>query len=74
MINKPKSHCFLFLVSIAGTTGMNMSVENNMLHLLCQQIKLKKLKSMGLPLLIGLAKDAAYYFLRSCLCLQSQLY
>jgi len=28
--------CLLFLVSIAGTTGMNMSVENNMLHLLCQ--------------------------------------
>jgi len=24
--------CLLFLVSIAGTTGMNMSVENNMLH------------------------------------------
>jgi len=37
MINKPKMHCLeidcnvLFLVSIA--TGMNMSVENNMLHL-----------------------------------------
>jgi len=27
--------CLLFLVSIAGTTGMNMSTENNMLHLLC---------------------------------------
>jgi len=26
----------LFLISIAGTTGMNMSVKNNMLHLLCQ--------------------------------------
>jgi len=25
----------LFLVGIAGTTGMNMSVENNILHLLC---------------------------------------
>jgi len=39
MINKLKAHCFgidcnvfLFLVSIAETTGMNMSVENNMLH------------------------------------------
>jgi len=28
--------CLLFFISIAGTTGMNMSVENNMLHLLCQ--------------------------------------
>jgi len=28
--------CLLFLFSIAGTTGINMSVENNMLHLLCQ--------------------------------------
>jgi len=27
------------LVSIAEFTGMNMIVENNMLHLLCQQIK-----------------------------------
>jgi len=25
--------CLLFLVSIAGTTGMNMSIENNMLLL-----------------------------------------
>jgi len=25
----------LFLVSIAGTTGMNISEENNILHLLC---------------------------------------
>jgi len=37
MINKPKTYRFglqylLFLVSIVGTTGMNMSVENNMLH------------------------------------------
>jgi len=43
MINKPKTlfrnrlQRLLFLVSIAGTTtGMNMSVENNILHLLCQ--------------------------------------
>jgi len=42
MINKPDSlfrnrlQRLLFLVCIAGTTGMNMSVENNMLHLLCQ--------------------------------------
>jgi len=27
--------CLLFFVSIAGTTGTNMSIENNMLHLLC---------------------------------------
>jgi len=42
MINMPKHtvqnrlRCLLFLVSIAGNTGTNMSVENNMLHLLCQ--------------------------------------
>jgi len=43
MIKKPDTlfrnrlQCLLFLVSIAGTTGMNsMSVENNVLHLLYQ--------------------------------------
>jgi len=28
--------CILFFVSIAGNTSMNMSVENNMLHILYQ--------------------------------------
>jgi len=30
---KPKR--LLFLVSIAGTTGMNMNIENNILRLFC---------------------------------------
>jgi len=31
--------CLSFLVSIAGITGMNKSVENNVLHLLAKQVK-----------------------------------
>jgi len=31
--------CLSFFVSIAGATGMNMSVENNILHLLAKQVK-----------------------------------
>jgi len=31
--------CLSFLVSIGGTTGMNMSVENNMLHLFAKHVK-----------------------------------
>jgi len=43
MINKPKTYPILFwnqlqylsfLISIAGTTGMNMSIENNILSFL----------------------------------------
>jgi len=30
--------CLLFLVSVAGTTGMNMRVKNNMQHFHCQAI------------------------------------
>jgi len=40
--------CLSFLVSTAGTTGMNMSVENNMLHLLRQTI-LSKVQFMIFP-------------------------
>jgi len=48
MINKTKTYCFgiekkslSYLVSIAGTIGMNMSVKNNMLRLLCHIISVK---------------------------------
>jgi len=36
-IRYPKAmpKCLLFLVSIAETTGMNMSIKNNTLRLLC---------------------------------------
>jgi len=34
--------CLLFLVSIAGTTDMNMSIENIILHLLCQTISMRR--------------------------------
>jgi len=30
--------CFLFLVGMTGATGMNMSLENNMLYLLAKQV------------------------------------
>jgi len=36
MMFRNRLQYLLFLVSIAGTTGMKMSIENNMLHLLCQ--------------------------------------
>jgi len=44
MINMPKTYCFeidcnvFHSSSVAETTDMNMSVENNMLHFLCQTI------------------------------------
>jgi len=38
-VHRPK--CLSFLVSIAGTTGMNMSIENNMLPLICQTISMR---------------------------------
>jgi len=38
--NRPKKR-LPFFASIAGTTGMNMSVENNMLLLLCQKISVR---------------------------------
>jgi len=50
MINKPKTNCFGINQSvshsyIAGTTaGMNMSIENNMLRLLCQTISVRSVQ------------------------------
>jgi len=53
--------CILFLVSIAGTTGMNMSVENSML--LPNSIKKEPTHAWVGPFLICLVKEMQHIIL-----------